>query len=353
VIRLLEEKPKAAGVYSKYHAGYPLHWACRKQAPLEVIVALTKAFPDVVDVPTHKLNGIRDDFDKYQMYPLQHALCHAKASLDVIRFLTSQWPEVLKEYIVWGYFALHLACDANVSLPIIQFLVEQWPGALQEKGVYGSPLHHACRSGADISTIHFLLQAWPEAVQTSNEYEATLPLHEACRYRGQHAEVVAWSEYLKAARAVAAADDSIPQPPPPPPVLLLLQTLVQAWPAAVRVSDNENYLPLHYLCTDQPALLSDVKLLVEAYPEALQDGTRGWLPLHLACRYHSPRGCDSVFDRLLSTSGQNTKRIWSIAIAPGVLFQAARSCRVGMFHTTVARSRVGAIGLYQNTTTPV
>jgi len=93
--------------------------------------------------------------------------------------------------------------------------------------------------------------------------------------------VVAWSEYLKAARAVAAADDSTPQPPPPPPVLLL-QTLVQAWPAAVRVSDNENYLPLHYLCTNQPALLSDVQLLVEVYPEALQDGTCGTFGLPIS-----------------------------------------------------------------------
>jgi len=45
---LLKKHPNIAGIYSNLHGGYALHWACQKQAPLEVIVALTNVFPNAL-----------------------------------------------------------------------------------------------------------------------------------------------------------------------------------------------------------------------------------------------------------------------------------------------------------------
>jgi len=194
-----------------------------------------------------------------------------------------------------SYLALHLACDANVLLQIIQYLVQNGPRALKSKGLHGFPLHHACHSSADLSTINFLIQAWPDALKTPNQ-SAALPLHEACHYCGKHANVSAWLTYCRALSLVAASNqpssllplsnnaDSQPLPPP----VMLLKTLVQAFPDAVCIDDEEGYLPLHNLCCNEAALQIEVQLLVEAWPEALQAAALGRLPLHLACQHGSP-----------------------------------------------------------------
>jgi len=68
---------------------------------------------------------------------------------------------------------------------------------------------------------------------------------------------------------------------------MLLQMLVQAWPAAAHIADEEGFLPLHHCCWSEDVLFLDIQLLVEAWPDALQVATiqRGMLPLHLACAY--------------------------------------------------------------------
>jgi len=300
VKRLLQDHPEAARVYSNLHGGYALHLACRKQAPLEIIVALANPFPEALQI-CQKLDGICDNFDDHEMCPLQHALCNAKASFDVIRFLVSQWPGALQLPSEGGgaHFALHVACEANVSLQIIQYLIKQWPGVLQRQADFGLPLHYACRAGADPATIDFLIQAWPDALKLPKKMGA-LPLHEACLFRGEHAEVSTWSAYHMALSLAAASShpsllllsnnaDSPPPLPSSPPPVVLLQSLVRAWPAAVRVRDEEGFLPLHNLCCGAPALLVEVQLLVEAWPDALQVPTIGsMLPLHLACQHCFP-----------------------------------------------------------------
>jgi len=291
VRRLLKKDPEAAGVYSRRHRGYPLHLACSMLAPLDVIVPLVRAFPKAVRV-CHRIAG---DVD---MCPLQFSLCHEMVSFDVIRFLVSQWPKALQlPMSAYGNcFALHLACRTHkVSLPIIQYLVQKWPGALKRESEYGLPLHDACRRGANLPTIDFLVQAWPDSLQVPNE-RGLLPLHEACRFRSAHSEVSAWMEYIRAPALAAATSGRrrsnyllIAESPPPPPVVIL-QSLVQAWPAAVRKLDGEGFLPLHHLCSWYDALLVDMQLLVEAWPKALQVATprRGMLPLHLACQHRFP-----------------------------------------------------------------
>ncbi len=144
VTRLLQKYPDAADFDCDKGKGYPLHLACRREAPLEVIAALVKAFPRALRL-RRWVKGICDAFE-FWMCPLQQALCNKKVSFDVIRFLVSQWPRALS-LRSRGNYALHIACEANVSLQIIQYLVQQNPETLQLNSELGTPLHHACYGG--------------------------------------------------------------------------------------------------------------------------------------------------------------------------------------------------------------
>jgi len=286
VKRLLKDHPEAAGICSTMHGGFALHLACRKHALLEIIVSLTRAFPDALRV--YKVLHYRyTDFDQYRDYemcPLQQALCNANVSFDVVCFLVSQYPGALQLPSLGdggsSHNALHVACEANVLLPIIEYLWHQWPEALQQQGEHGFPLHYACRSGTDISTIHFLIQAWPDALQIPNESGA-LPLHVACRFRAEHDEV---SDDKVSEWSTDHEDGS--------PAVSLIRTLVEAWLAALCVRDDEQgYLPLHQLCCcSEETLLIDMQILVEYWLDALEIAvtTNGMLPLHLACLHGCP-----------------------------------------------------------------
>jgi len=267
----------------------PLHLACWMLAPLDVIAPLARVFTKTLRV-CHRLEGHID------MCPLQYVLLHSMVSFNVICFLISQWPKALGKC-----FVLHLACRTKVSLQIIQYLVTKWPGALKRKGEDGLPLHYACHSCANLPTIDFLIQAWLELLQVPNEREL-LPVHVACQCRSEHAEVSAWSTYIRAPSLAVATSGHrcsnyliIAESPPPPPVVIL-QSLVQAWLATVCKLDGEDFLPLHHLCCCDDALLLDMQALVEAWPDSLQGVTpkRGVLSLHLICQHMLSNRRDSI-----------------------------------------------------------
>jgi len=71
-------------------------------------------------------------------------------------------------------------------------------------------------------------------------------------------------------------------------LLKAIQVLVEAWPDAVHVQDDDGHLPLHHAgknfrCTDYV-----IQLLVRSWPESCQVSTKdNQLPLHLACSYNS------------------------------------------------------------------
>jgi len=98
---------------------YPLHVACRNNAPIPVIRALLKAWPGALQTPAASC------------LPLEEACICAK-SLDTIQLLVEEWPKSIEHYS-----PLHLALGIcarkrpEVSLDIIQFLVHQWPESVK------------------------------------------------------------------------------------------------------------------------------------------------------------------------------------------------------------------------------
>jgi len=125
------------------------------------------------------------------------------------------------------------------------------------------PLHVACyKLAQDADLIALLINKWPQAVRDACPRTEALPLHLACKAQN------------------------------PPASLATLKLLVEAWPDAMCVQDEDGFLPLHYACPKVKMVTSDIedlqlekiKLLVERKPECLQiPAYYGMLPLHWAC----------------------------------------------------------------------
>jgi len=70
----------------------------------------------------------------------------------------------------------------------------------------------------------------------------------------------------------------------------VIQLLVEVWPDAVHLQDENGYLPLHHACCNTDGQLDEViPILVECWPQSLLvSNNAGCLPLHLACWNQPP-----------------------------------------------------------------
>lgn len=112
----------------------PLHSACERKPPIEVIEALLEANPEAV---THRMmpGGC---------LPL-HVACTWHASPPVISLLLSADPTTAKTVDELGNRPLHTACFSGVALPIIQGLLAAYPKAVLARNNQGSQPIDICR----------------------------------------------------------------------------------------------------------------------------------------------------------------------------------------------------------------
>ena len=71
----------------------------------------------------------------------------------------------------------------------------------------------------------------------------------------------------------------------------LLDTLIDAYPPAMKVRDPKDMLPIHIASRDETVLLTIVELLVKWWPESLleKDPLHGDIPVQMSIRYHLPK----------------------------------------------------------------
>jgi Ankyrin repeats (3 copies) len=161
----------------------PLHCACKKNAPLDVIQFLVETWPDAVkDKEKNKCGEL----------PL-HWVFSSNSPLDVIQLLVETWPDTVKEKNNNGSLPLHYACHYNAPLDVMQFLVKMWPNAVKAKNRYGFlPLHYACFHNAPLDVIQLLVETWPNAVKEKNK-DGNTPLALA-KNAGAGARTISWLE---------------------------------------------------------------------------------------------------------------------------------------------------------------
>lgn len=71
----------------------------------------------------------------------------------------------------------------------------------------------------------------------------------------------------------------------------LIDTLIDAYPPAMKVRDPKNNLPIHIASKDETVLLTIVELLVRWWPESLleKDPLHADIPVQMSIRYHLPK----------------------------------------------------------------
>lgn len=319
-LELVESDPAGAGVWvidssssdgttsgTSARPRLPLHAACRRRAPPEVVRALLAAHPAGASATGGKLD----------LLPL-HMACQFGGDPDSVEELVRAYPEGTSTSDAFGLLPIHLAVTEGASPAIVQIMLHRHPPGAQAKDRSGkNPLDYAKASfhphkeevlellgrdpeywsslpppsattdastpttpsdtsnktGAAIEsmTLTRLIERrdWNSicgrASQRSGEAAAPrdvgdgegglLPLHRAC--------------------AAGSSGGSAPRH--------AIESLLKAYPTGAKTVSEKGDLPLHIACK-QRASLDVVQVLMEAYPlGASTRDDRGRLPVHLAC----------------------------------------------------------------------
>jgi len=112
----------------------PLHYACERKPPLEVVEALIEANPEAIT--QRMMPG--------GCLPL-HIACTWHCSLAVVSTLLAADPTTAKVVDELGNRPLHSACFSGASLPVIQDLLSSYPKAVLARNNQGSQPIDICR----------------------------------------------------------------------------------------------------------------------------------------------------------------------------------------------------------------
>jgi len=353
--------------------GYAFHMACYRNAPLPVLCALVRVWPEAARQRSYAHSVFAyERCDGNYVPPLHIALRNATVSFEVIEFLLEQWPESIQ----WIHYdddnennkknennendienqetALHWACLYGVSVPIIQYLVHQWPQALQIRSQRGLPLHCACICETpSTQTIAYLLMeaygASPTALLEGRDGLLLSALKEAClnpKTKAEQMEVLI--QYLPTT-AVSFHHhcyhlDALSFLPLHSAALhvedvKVIALLIQHFPAAVKINDQHYGTPLHCACSSEHNSLIKQQMLVQAWPEALRETwtkrknnasagsptstcdqhgvvvvVGGLLPLHTALDLTS----HSIFDIILARILSSPHIEWDVTLTLGL-----------------------------------
>jgi ankyrin repeat protein len=236
---LIQRYPKALTIETKT-GQLPLHLACARETPVEVIQCMVKQYNASIVA--------RDNRGKL---PLEIACRCPHASADVMAAIVSD---------AWGddYPPLHFACIHHASLETIQYLCtmplaasvanssdvdcivseDHHEPAAQSAGPDRLlPLHCACRAGnaTTVPVIEFLYKRYPQAIQSLDNAKGELPLHIACRRKAN---------------------------------LDIITSLVQKNSDALLIPNRMGYLPLH-LAILHEAPAATIFFLMSEHPDAL------------------------------------------------------------------------------------
>jgi Ankyrin repeats (3 copies) len=124
------------------------------------------------------------------MTPLHYA-CERKPPVDVVEALIEANPEAVSQRMMpGGCLPLHAACTWQCSPAVISALLAADPSTAKVVDELGNrPLHSACFSGAAVSVIQDLLASYPKAVVSRNN-QGSQPIDICRRLRHPNRHVV-------------------------------------------------------------------------------------------------------------------------------------------------------------------
>jgi len=226
-------------------SGTPLHVACQSQGVnLAIIENLCNAWPEAIRM-----------IDNAGYLPL-HDLCRNKKidetdSLEILQFMLDADPTLPRVTTGEGYLPIHLAVD-GMSTAFCKALIKAYPESARMRTDDGRlPIHEACCYG-DSDTVQYLLEIYPESINTQNN-EGWSPIHLAAQFgRAKTIE------------------------------LLLKYDPDAASKTAQNPMEEGRLLPLYLASFSSSGNLETIKVLYDAYPEAIHVRAEGTTPLSVA-----------------------------------------------------------------------
>ena len=124
------------------------------------------------DEASYELNGVmtRGGFQACEKMTPLHYACERKPPLEVVNALIEANPEAVSTRMMpGGTLPLHVACTWHSSPAVVSALLAAEPSTAKVVDELGNrPLHAACFSGTAISIVHDLLATYPKAVLSRN-----------------------------------------------------------------------------------------------------------------------------------------------------------------------------------------
>ena len=299
----------------------------------------------------------------YSSQPFLHAACMNKnVTLEIIEYILDAFPliENLRADSIFcpegttTSYALHCACDNNhCPNEVIKLLIEKDSIAAlrhfclvgegvqspyDDEDVYfrGLPLHYyLARENVDIDTVKMFVEACPQTLVMMAVSELSLPAihgaicNENINIDDLHDIIIFFLGQEQSSQIMRMVDGWNSTPlhrvcMKRGLTLELFQLVFNAWPEAIRLTDNYEYLPIHDFCCNKqlddivaieilrfmlnidPTLLGETnddgclpihhaitaestafcKILIDEYPRSIMARARdGSVPIHRACRY--------------------------------------------------------------------
>lgn len=141
----------------------PIHLACEKQPPVEVIFNLLSIYPDGIGEKNYGGD-----------LPI-HIACRECASKEVVNFMILRDPfESTNQRDCEGRLPLHLAARNGTDIKVIEGLLEVNKKAARVPDDFGLlPLHWACSKTASADVVEKLIDTFPYGIETKDSYGRT------------------------------------------------------------------------------------------------------------------------------------------------------------------------------------
>jgi len=201
--------------------------------------------------------------DCEEYLPIHHLCQNQKlnetAKLEIVKILVDADPDSLNDRSNdSGLLPIHMAAKYQ-SLAFAKILVDAHPCSLREKDRNGNlPCYLACESGS-IDTIKYLFNADPQSIYSTNICGFN-PLHFVISERGKHLTTRDRPHETEVVRCLLEID----------PKSASRQASLEVQPFMI----YGGYLSLHFACENR-ANIDIVKLLFNAYPQAINKNVRG------------------------------------------------------------------------------
>jgi len=286
LVELYPDALMKAEAYEARRTCYPIHAITGNQN----ISHLKEVLEYVIECEPSSIRLTVNE-DENQRTPLNMACSNADTSLEMVKLLVNAWPEGTRHRDnsgefgggSEGYLPIHNLCnnynlDAAVSRDILQVLIDADPSSPKERDSSESylPIHYAAGYGnKSLEFCKLLIKAYPESLKIESG-DDRLPLHEACIYK--RVELV---EYLLQedpesinVRSIAVDDLYHSSIGGLLPIHLTedaetIKVLLKHDPNVALKTNHDGMLPLQLVCGGSDVSLSSVKVLYDAYPEAI------------------------------------------------------------------------------------